>query len=93
MAVVTRVIGPREIIVDHANWLNRGRIHFGTPVREKAGTIGGDNIFGAPVWVAPDVARLETLLERAFQTPGPVIVEAIVSSAEYDTLVLKKDKA
>ena len=62
-------------------------------MREKAGTIGGDNIFGAPVWVAPDVARLETLLERAFQTPGPVIVEAIVSSAEYDTLVLKKDKA
>ncbi|MDA0786569.1 MAG: CHAP domain-containing protein [Proteobacteria bacterium] len=34
IAVVTRINGPREIIVDHANWLNRGRIHLGTPVRD-----------------------------------------------------------
>ncbi len=34
LAVVTRVVGKREIIVDHANWLNRGRIHLGTPVRD-----------------------------------------------------------
>jgi len=34
IAVVTRIVGPREIIVDHANWLNRGRIHLGTPVRD-----------------------------------------------------------
>ncbi len=34
IAVVTRINGPRDIIVDHANWLNRGRIHLGTPVRD-----------------------------------------------------------
>lgn len=34
IAVVTRIVGPREIIADHANWLNRGRIHLGTPVRD-----------------------------------------------------------
>ncbi len=31
LAVVTHVIGPREIIVSHANWLNRGQIHINTP--------------------------------------------------------------
>ena len=31
LAVVTHVLGPREIIVSHANWLNRGQIHQNTP--------------------------------------------------------------
>jgi surface antigen len=34
LAVVRRIISSREIIVDHANWLNRGRVHLGTPVRD-----------------------------------------------------------
>ncbi|MFQ5959200.1 MAG: CHAP domain-containing protein [Alphaproteobacteria bacterium] len=34
LAVVTRVVSKREIIVDHANWLNRGKVHLGTPVRD-----------------------------------------------------------
>ncbi len=34
IAVVTRILGSREIIIDHANWLNRGRLHLGTPVRD-----------------------------------------------------------
>jgi surface antigen len=34
LAVVKRIVGPREIIADHANWLNRGRIHLGTPIRD-----------------------------------------------------------
>ena len=34
VAVVTAIRGQREIVVDHANWLNRGRIHLGTPVRD-----------------------------------------------------------
>ena len=33
-AVVTRILSSREIIIDHANWLNRGRLHLGTPVRD-----------------------------------------------------------
>ena len=41
IAVVTRILGSREIIIDHANWLNRGRLHLGTPVREfRPTTIG-----------------------------------------------------
>jgi surface antigen len=34
LAYVRDVRGPREIVVDHANWLNRGRIHENTPVRD-----------------------------------------------------------
>ena len=32
LAVVTRVVGPREVLAEHANWLNRGRIHRNVPV-------------------------------------------------------------
>jgi surface antigen len=34
IAVVTEVLNSREIVVDHANWLNQRRIHIGTPVRD-----------------------------------------------------------
>lgn len=34
LAVVTRIVSDREIIVNHANWLNKGRIHLDTPVRD-----------------------------------------------------------
>jgi surface antigen len=34
LAVVTRIVNDREIIVNHANWLNKGRIHLDTPVRD-----------------------------------------------------------
>ncbi|NWH09460.1 MAG: CHAP domain-containing protein [Alphaproteobacteria bacterium] len=32
VAVVTRVIDSRTIIIDHSNWLNDGRLHLDTPV-------------------------------------------------------------
>lgn len=34
LAVVTRIVSDREIVVDHANWLNKGQIHLDTPVRD-----------------------------------------------------------
>lgn len=50
IAVVTRIVGPREIIVDHANWLNRGRIHLATPVRD----VSKNNDWSAVrVWYTP----------------------------------------
>ena len=50
LAVVTRIVGPREIIVNHANWLNRGRIHLGTPVRD----VSAKNDWSAVrVWYIP----------------------------------------
>lgn len=32
LAVVTKVVNSRQIVVKHANWLNRGRVHLDTPV-------------------------------------------------------------
>ncbi len=34
LSVVTAVRSPREIVVTHANWLNRERIHYDVPVRD-----------------------------------------------------------
>jgi hypothetical protein len=53
LAVVKRIVGPREIIADHANWLNRGRIHLATPIRD----VSRKNDWSAVrVWYTPGKA-------------------------------------
>lgn len=64
---------------------------YGTPIRSH-GTVGGNNIFGAPVLQARDAATLRAALNEAFKLNGPVIVEALIDSREYDDLVLRKDR-
>jgi surface antigen len=34
LAVVTRVLSKREVLVQHANWLNRGQVHKDIPVHD-----------------------------------------------------------
>ena len=50
LAVVTAILSDREIVVDHANWLNQGRIHLSTPVRDVSGA--GD-WSAVRVWYTP----------------------------------------
>ncbi len=64
---------------------------YGTPVRPR-GAIGGPDLFGVPVTTVSDDTQFATALKAAFKAEGPVIVEALISSHEYDTLVLKRDK-
>ncbi len=64
---------------------------YGTPLKGPT-TMGGDNIFGVPVLRASDPAQFEAELQTAFQQKGPVIVEAMIDSREYDSLVLRSDK-
>jgi len=64
---------------------------FGTPVRSE-GTIGGPSLFGVPVVTVSDEDGLREALAASFGAEGPVIVEALVDSREYDELVLHKDK-
>ena len=64
---------------------------YGTPVRAE-GTIGGPSLFGVPVTVARDPAEFRAALEAGFAADGPVIVEALLDSREYDELVLRRDK-
>ena len=65
---------------------------YGTPVRTE-GAIGGPSLFGVPVVTVADPDALRTALQDAFAADGPVIVEALLDSREYDGLVLHKDKA
>jgi surface antigen len=51
VAVVRRVVGPREIRVDHANWLDDGSIYVNDPVED----VSGDND-----WSAVRVYNLKT---------------------------------
>jgi len=63
VAVVSRVLDRREILVDHANWLNRGRIHKDLPVRD----ISPNNDWSAVrVWYLPG----NTLGKRTYPTYG-----------------------
>jgi acetolactate synthase I/II/III large subunit len=64
---------------------------YGTLIRE-FGTIGGDNIFGVPVLKADNPDMFRSALQDAFQNDGPIIVEALLDSHEYDSLVLRKHK-
>ena len=50
IAVVMQVLSSREIVVDHANWLNRERIHLGTPIVD----VSPNNDWSAVrVWYTP----------------------------------------
>jgi hypothetical protein len=50
VAIVRRVLNEREIVVDHANWLNSGEIGLDQPVMD----VSDDNDWSeARVWYAP----------------------------------------
>lgn len=64
---------------------------YGTPVRA-SGMVGENTLFGVPVRTAADPETFRVLLQEAFAGDGPVVVEALLDSREYDGLVLRKDK-
>lgn len=74
VAVVKHIVNDREIIVDHANWLNDGRIYLDQPVKD----VSRDNDWSAvKVWYAPGKqygARTYTV--QGFIIPGRVYAEA-----------------
>lgn len=89
---VTIVLTDNDLALIRIKQQRKGNPIYGTPVRSK-GTIGGDNLFGVPVISVDTAEKLRAALARALDADGPVLIEAIVDSAEYDALVLKKDKA
>lgn len=50
LAFVKRILDDRTIVVDHANWLNKGRIHKDIRVRD---TSRANNWSAVRVWYAP----------------------------------------
>ncbi len=63
VAVVSRVLNNREILVEHANWLNRGRIYYNTLVRDVS---SNNNWSAVRVWYTPG----NTLGKRTYPTYG-----------------------
>ena len=68
VAVVSRIVNNREILVDHANWLNRGRIHRDLPMRD----VSPENDWSAVrVWYRPgNTLGLRTYLAHGFIHPN-----------------------
>jgi acetolactate synthase-1/2/3 large subunit len=91
LKIVVVLLTDNDLALIRIKQEKKGNPIYGTPVRER-GTIGGDNIFGVPVRTVRDAVELRDALNAAFAADGPVIIEAIVDSREYDGVVLKKDK-
>lgn len=91
LKIVVVVLSDNDLALIRIKQEKKGNPIYGTPVREK-GAIGGNDIFGVPVLSSRDSSEFRAALEKAFATEGPCIVEAIVDSREYDSVVLKKDK-
>ena len=63
VAVVSRIVSNREILVDHANWLDHGRIHMNMPVRD----VSPENDWSVVrLWYAPG----NTLGKRRYAAYG-----------------------
>jgi acetolactate synthase I/II/III large subunit len=89
--IVVLLLTDNDLALIRIKQEKKGNPIYGTAIRER-GTIGGDVIFGVPVRRAADARSLRRELDAAFASDGPVVVEAIVDSREYDGLVLKKDR-
>jgi acetolactate synthase-1/2/3 large subunit len=89
--IVIVVLTDNDLALIRIKQQKKGLPIYGTPVRAE-GAIGGPNLFGAEVLTAADPQSFREQLARAFAADGPVIVEAMVDSREYDEVVLRKDK-
>lgn len=80
LAVVRSIVNDRKIVVDHANWLNRGRIHRDTPVVD----ISRANDWSAVrVWYTPG----DRLGAHAFPVHGFIRPERIPPGELFRTVV------
>ncbi|MDR3513367.1 MAG: thiamine pyrophosphate-binding protein [Caulobacteraceae bacterium] len=89
--IVIVVLTDNDLALIRIKQEKKGNPIYGTPIRAR-GAIGGPDIFGAPVLTAADPQAFRERLVEAFAGDGPVIVEALVDSREYDEVVLRKDK-
>ena len=73
IAVVSRILNSREILVNHANWLNRGQIHKNTPVRD----VSVKNDWSAVrVWYTPG----NIYGKRTYRAHGFIHPERLISA-------------
>ena len=80
LAVVRRVVGPRVIVVDHADWLSDGNIHIGTPVADVSPKGDWSRV---RVWYSPGVAwGLRNYAIEGFIYPSPLVADTLGASLD-----------
>lgn len=101
IAVVSRILNDREILVDHANWLNRGRIHKHLPVRDVSsnndwsvvrvwyapGNVLGKRSYPAYGFIHPLQERVLRLQEPRMLGPDVRALQERLAHAGYDIAV------
>ncbi len=65
--------------------------HYGTELNILPET-PANHYFGVPVIRVTDLVSYQNALKKAFETDGPVVIEAVVDPSEYKDLVLKPNK-
>jgi acetolactate synthase-1/2/3 large subunit len=91
LPIVFLLLTDNDLALIRIKQQKKGNPIYGTVVRA-GGNIGGANLMGVPVHTVSDAQSLRAQLTAALAARGPVIIEAIVDSREYDEVVLKKDK-
>lgn len=98
VAVVSRVLDSREILVDHANWLNRGRIHKDLLVRDVSpsndwsmvrvwyapGNVLGKRRYPAYGFIHPRQARVLQLQQPTMQGPDVRVLQERLIAKGFD---------
>jgi N-acetyl-anhydromuramyl-L-alanine amidase AmpD len=98
VAVVSRVLNSREILVDHANWLNRGRIHKDLAVRDVSpnndwsvvrvwyapGNKLGSRRYPAYGFIHPREARVLRLQQPTMQGPDVRVLQERLIAEGFD---------
>jgi surface antigen len=74
LAVVTRIVNDREIIVNHANWLNKGKIHLDSPVRDVS---PGNDWSAVKFWYTPG----NVLGKSAYPVSGFIYPKNVVATS------------
>ena len=64
---------------------------YGTPLHGR-GYASGSGFFGVPLVSVDNRRAYQDALKHAFEAEGPTIIEAFVSSSDYDDLVLRGNK-
>jgi len=80
LAVVNTVVDARKILVDHANWLNGGRIHRVTPVIDVS---PGNDWSAVRVWYTPG----KKLGAHVFPVSGFILPEKLPPGELFRTVV------
>jgi len=101
VAVVSRVLNSREILVDHANWLNRRNIYHNTLVRDVSpnnnwsavrvwyspGNTLGQRTYAAYGFIHPHQVRALRLRQPRMQGPDVRALQEMLVNNEFDLAI------